>query len=40
MSEEELKVKFAEMHKEGEIANNELDNVAGGCGEEEHYRKI
>ena len=32
-SEEEIKVQFAAMHTEGEIANDELDNVAGGaCG--------
>ena len=35
MSEEEIKAKFAEMHKEGEIADDELNNVAGGCGEHE-----
>ena len=34
MSEEEIKAKFAEMHKEGEIADDELNNVAGGCGGE------
>lgn len=33
MSEEEIKAKFASMHNEGEIADDELDNVAGGCGE-------
>ena len=37
ISEEEIKAKFAEMHKEGEIADDELDNVAGGCGEDDHY---
>ena len=30
ISEEEIKAKFAEMHNEGEIADDELDNVAGG----------
>ena len=34
-TEEEIKAKFAEMHKEGEIADDELDNVAGGCGGED-----
>ena len=36
VSEEKLKVKFAEMHSEGKIADDELGNVAGGCGEGEH----
>ena len=31
-SEEEIRARFAEMHKAGEIADEELDNVAGGCG--------
>ena len=30
-TEEEIKAQFAAMHKEGEIADEELDNVAGGC---------
>ena len=30
MSEEVIKAKFAEMHQEGELADNELNNVAGG----------
>ena len=35
VSEEEIKAQFAAMHTEGEIADDELDNVAGGCGEHE-----
>ena len=31
MSEEEIKAKFEAMHKEGEVADDELDNVAGGA---------
>ena len=36
-TEEEIKAKFDAMHKEGEIADEELDNVAGGglCGDYE-----
>lgn len=26
---------YANLHTEGELADNELDNVAGGCGDEE-----
>ena len=32
VTEEEIKAKFDAMHKEGELADDELDNVAGGCG--------
>ncbi len=32
LSEEEAKKFLAELNKEGEIANDELDNVSGGCG--------
>ena len=32
LTEEEAAKYFAELHKEGEIADEELDNVAGGCG--------
>lgn len=33
LTEEEAAKYFAEMHKEGELADDELDNVAGGgCG--------
>lgn len=35
-SEEAIKAKFAEMHQEGELADDELDNVAGGCSYD-HY---
>ena len=31
-AEEEIRARFAAMHREGEIADKELDNVAGGCG--------
>ena len=32
ISAEEAAKAFAELHKTGEIADEELDNVAGGCG--------
>ena len=32
MTEEEAKKYFAELHKEGELADEELSNVSGGCG--------
>ena len=35
LTEEQAAKAFAELHKTGEIADEELDNVAGGCGEEE-----
>ena len=31
-TEEQIKAQFDAMHKEGELADDELDNVAGGCG--------
>ena len=34
LTEEEASKFFAELHKEGEIADEELVNVSGGCGEE------
>ena len=33
MTDDEAKKYFADLHKEGELANEELDNVVGGCGE-------
>lgn len=30
-TEEQIRAQFAAMHKEGEIADNELGNVSGGC---------
>ena len=35
LSAEEAAKAFAELHKSGEISDEELDNVAGGCGKEE-----
>ena len=32
MTAEEAAKNFAELHKEGELSDVELDNVAGGCG--------
>lgn len=32
LTEEESAKFFAELHREGEIADEELDNVSGGCG--------
>ena len=34
LSEEEAKKFFAELNKEGTLADDELDNVSGGCGDE------
>ena len=34
LTEEEAKKFSAELHKEGELADDELDNVAGGCGDD------
>ena len=35
LSAEEAAKYFAELHKTGELSDEELDNVAGGCGGEE-----
>ncbi len=32
LTEEEAKNYFEQWHKEGELADEELDNVSGGCG--------
>ena len=32
MTEEEAEKYFADLHREGELADDELDNVSGGCG--------
>ena len=32
LTEEEAAKYFAELHKEGELADDELNNVSGGCG--------
>lgn len=34
LSEEEAEKLFARWHKEGALADEELDNVSGGCGED------
>ena len=34
LTEEEAAKYFAALHKEGEIADEELDNVSGGCGDD------
>ena len=31
-TEEQIRAQFDAMHKEGEIADEELNNVSGGCG--------
>ena len=36
-SEKEIRAQFYTMHKEGELEDDELDNVAGGCGGEDSY---
>ena len=33
MTEEEANKYFADFHKEGELSDEELDNVSGGCGD-------
>ena len=33
MTEESAKAYFAKLHKSGEVSDDELDNVSGGCGE-------
>ena len=35
LTEEQAAKAFAELHKTGELSDEELDNVAGGCGGEE-----
>ena len=35
LTEEEAAKAFAELNKAGELSDEELDNVAGGCGKEE-----
>ena len=35
LTEEEAAKAFAELNKTGEISEEELDNVAGGCGDPE-----
>ena len=35
LTEEQAKEYFEKLNANGEIADDELDNVAGGCGEEE-----
>ncbi len=35
---EEAEKYFSKMHKTGELSDDELDNVAGGCGENEKYK--
>ena len=32
LTEDEVKKYFAEWHKEGELSDDELQNVSGGCG--------
>ena len=35
LTEEQAEKAFAELNKTGELSDEELDNVAGGCGKEE-----
>ena len=35
MTDDEAKKYFADLHKEGELADDELENVSGGCGDPE-----
>ena len=40
LTEEDAAKFFAELNKSGELADEELDNVSGGCGEKEiEYKK-
>ena len=34
LTEEEAKKYFAELHHEGELSDDELNNVSGGCGDD------
>ena len=34
MTAEEANKVYAELHKTGELSDEELDNVSGGCGDE------
>ena len=34
MTEDEANKYFADFHKEGELSDEELDNVSGGCGDD------
>ena len=34
MTDDEAKKYFSDLHKEGELSDDELDNVSGGCGTE------
>ncbi len=34
LTKEQAEKAFAELHKTGEISDEELDNVSGGCGDE------
>ena len=34
-TEEQIKAQFDAMHHAGELADDELDNVAGGCGDDD-----
>ena len=40
LTEEEAAKYFAEWHKEGELSDDELENVSGGCGNDEPYTDI
>ena len=37
MTVEEAEMRFAELNKKGELADEELDNVSGGCGPDYKY---
>lgn len=36
LDEEDAKAYFEKMHKSGELSDDELDNVSGGCGDSFH----
>ena len=40
MTDDEAKKYFAELHKEGELSDDELNNVSGGCGKEVEDKKV
>ena len=40
MTDDEAKKYFADLHKEGELSDDELDNVSGGCGGDPHTEHL
>jgi hypothetical protein len=38
ITEEEAQMYFAQLHHNGDLSDDELGNVAGGCGDEPEYK--